>query len=511
MSAPDHEPIVTPVPGEVASGLSDLAAHCDGVFREEGPAANWKDVGIVGASFGIHAVILIVLASILVPVELEEEEFLVLNRPNADEADFDPAVDIVVQPEKLVEGEADDVMSAVEAARNADEPSPVLVDLSDDEIASAISQVEADSVVANLRGEFGGRSEQGKLASLRKFGGTADSERAVSSGLRWLAAIQRKDGSWDFTEVGGAPNPGTLQGGQMGATAMALLCYLGAGHTHASETDYSPHVSKALSYLISNAKFIANEADLRGDVTGNGGMYIQGLATIALCEAHALTRRRAEDKNLKATAQSAIRFIEQAQDKDGGWRYQPREGGDTSVVGWQVMALKSGRAAKLRVKSDSFYGAKRFLTRVQADGGARYGYTGPDTRRPSTTAIGLLCRMYMGWKRDKEPLARGAAYLAKQGPIRDDSYYNYYASQVLHHWGGEEWKQWNEELRPRLVRAQIRKGPATGSWNPVDRHAGQGGRIYETALSIMTLEVYYRHLPLYRRSAVNTEEKAATE
>ena len=70
----------------------------------------------------------------------------------------------------------------------------------------------------------------------------------------------------------------------------------------------------------------------------------------------------------------------------------------------------------------------------------------------------------------------------------------------MHHWGGEEWKKWNEELRDHLVNAQITDGPAKGSW-PVtnDRHSQRGGQLYETALSILTLEVYYRHLPIYRK------------
>jgi len=41
-----------------------------------------------------------------------------------------------------------------------------------------------------------------------------------------------------------------------------------------------------------------------------------------------------------------------------------------------------------------------------------------------------------------------------------------------------------------------------GSWDPIypipDRWAGSAGRLYLTSLSLLTLEVYYRYLPLYR-------------
>jgi hypothetical protein len=32
-----------------------------------------------------------------------------------------------------------------------------------------------------------------------------------------------------------------------------------------------------------------------------------------------------------------------------------------------------------------------------------------------------------------------------------------------------------------------------------DEHGSSGGRLMQTSLSLLTLEVYYRHLPLYYR------------
>jgi hypothetical protein len=81
-------------------------------------------------------------------------------------------------------------------------------------------------------------------------------------------------------------------------------------------------------------------------------------------------------------------------------------------------------------------------------------------------------------------------------------YYNYYATQVLHHWGGPEWDRWNNTMREHLVRSQIRLGHAAGSWDVADRHGIMGGRLYMTSLALLTLEVYYRHLPLYQRDRI---------
>ena len=60
------------------------------------------------------------------------------------------------------------------------------------------------------------------------------------------------------------------------------------------------------------------------------------------------------DKGLMAPAQASINFIVAAQDPvGGGWRYQVKQAGDTSVVGWQLMALKSAHMAYLNVPPET--------------------------------------------------------------------------------------------------------------------------------------------------------------
>ena len=455
----------------------------------------------VVVSFGLHALVLIAMGWWPMPIEIKEEIIsLFAVTSDEDEVLPEPEVDIAVQPDELIDKQVDDSTSSINLAVDDLAPEPFAVEINQEDIVAAVELIDAEAILGTIRGDFGGRSEKGRRAALIKFGGSADSERAVNQGLEWIASIQQKDGGWDFNDVGEAGGAGSLANGRMGATAMALLCFLGSGHSHASGTRYQKQVTRGLRYLIKNKKVVQNEADLRGNELGNGGMYIQGLGTIALCEAHALTRLRNEDKQLRQTAQDAVRFIENAQDKQGGgWRYRPNQPGDTSVVGWQIMALKSAQASRLKVDSKTLTNARKFLQSVQVNGGAMYGYTGPQPGRPGTTAIGLLCRMYLGWRQNEEALGQGVAFLSKEGPKRDDMYYNYYATQVLHHWGGVEWKKWNDVMRPMLVNSQVQEGPAAGSWKPRDRHAGPGGRLYETALCLMTLEVYYRHMPLYRK------------
>ena len=58
--------------------------------------------------------------------------------------------------------------------------------------------------------------------------------------------------------------------------------------------------------------------------------------------------------------------------------------------------------------------------------------------------------------------------------------------------GGPEWERWNKIVRDQVVKRQIKAGCERGSWPNDDTHGAVGGRVYTTALAIMTLEVYYR-------------------
>jgi len=241
-----------------------------------------------------------------------------------------------------------------------------------------------------------------------------------------------------------------------------------------------------------------------------GGMYEHGLATIALCEAYGMT----SDPGLRISAQRALNYIVKAQHDAGGWRYGPNMPGDTSVVGWQVMALKSGQMGGLSVPKPTLDGAGRFLDSVMDRNNDGYGYTGTGSS-PTLTAVGLLCREYLGWSPKKVELIHGVDFMKKTAPNTSNMYYSYYATQVMHHMGGDSWNNWNPKMREALIKGQDqgrapKKPHQMGSWGPEgDTFGAQGGRVMQTSLSLLTLEVYYRHLPLYRRDmgTVKTEDE----
>ncbi|QDU58901.1 prenyltransferase/squalene oxidase repeat-containing protein [Aeoliella mucimassa] len=336
---------------------------------------------------------------------------------------------------------------------------------------------------------------------LEAEGGTNLTEAAVAKALRWLALHQNNDGSWSLDrfdhagECNGRCHDRASMHSDEGATALALQAMLGAGQTHRTGI-YRDTVSHGLQYLLfaqSANGSLATESDR------NAGMYSHALATIALADAYALTG----DEMLHDPAQRAVNFLVHAQHSAGGWRYVPGERGDLSVTGWQLMALHSARAAGLRVEPGTLAQASRFLDQVQTDRiGSMYAYQPGQRDTPAMTAEGLLSRIYLGWKQDEPGLREGVRELVRRHPVnhrQPNIYYWYYGTQLVHHWGGREWRTWNEAMSDALVTSQVRVGHAAGSWDPNTPHGGQGGRLYMTVLATCTLEVYYRHAPLFRK------------
>jgi hypothetical protein len=276
-------------------------------------------------------------------------------------------------------------------------------------------------------------------ALLSKYGGSAESEAAVARALIWIANHQAVDGGWTFAHDqvcnGQCGNPGHFASSRNGATAMALLPFLGAGQTH-REGQHKDVVKRGIEYLLSHQQQTTGSRPTGSWYEAGGTMYSHCLASIAICEAYAMTA----DSTLQEPAQLSLNFLVQTQDRSGGgWRYEPKQAGDMSVVGWAVMALKSGKMGALEVPATTLKGVNRFLSSVSSHNGSNYGYVNQrlmmDGGRP-TTAIGLLCRMYQGTPQTNAPLVSGARQLAVEGPRLQNLYGTYYTAQVLRHLGG---------------------------------------------------------------------------
>jgi len=331
-------------------------------------------------------------------------------------------------------------------------------------------------------------------------GGTSATEAAVARGLEWLARHQEPAGHWSLHKFNAHPGCTCQNPGQSitdaGATALALLPFLGAGQTHIAGM-YKDEVRAGLDFLLDNQ---APDGDLSTGARGNTRLYTHGQAAIVLCEAYMMSG----DQRLKQPAQNAITFIIAAQHHQGGWRYNPGQPGDTSVVGWQIMALQSARAAGLQVPNSVLQKANQFLNSVQAPN-QLYAYQPRVSPTHVMTAEAILCRYYLGHGRNASTIATGINHLIDNHlPNRsgENIYYLYYGTQVMHHYGGPEWDLWNDQMRELLISTQHSNGHRRGSWTPKENHDRQGGRLYATAMAICCLEVYYRHLPIFRQFEV---------
>jgi hypothetical protein len=343
----------------------------------------------------------------------------------------------------------------------------------------------------------------------------------------WLARVQDKDGGWTFDPPDAKDK---TKDDRVAATGLALLPFLAAGQTHkpnkdGTKNEYQKVVANGLAFLLKcqrkDGLFANPKPDKPAEVLDLGhGMYSHAIATVAVCEALGISGDKAL---LRDRAQAAVNYVVAAQARDGSWGYNAGQAGDTSIVGWQVQALQSARMCKeLVVDKRAFERARGFLNKVASGAQqSRYGYVsagdrGDGSRSSLTlTAVGLLARYYAdGWGPSHPGMEAGAAYLLKDGPPAPgkllDMYYYYYATQVLHFREGPDWQRdWNPKMRDLLTGRQVTAGKTAGSWDPDPRDEWIGkqcGRLGTTCLALLTLEVYYRHLPLYKRGTGGLKE-----
>ncbi len=343
------------------------------------------------------------------------------------------------------------------------------------------------------------RSAPDRLSIVERMGGSEETERAVADALAWLARHQSDDGHWDgkgFDEQCGECGGETDIVVDHALTGLALLSFYGAGHTHLSDGSYKENVERGLQWLIDRQR---PDGDLRGDET----MYTQGIVTIALSEAYGMTG----DASLAQPVRLAVRFIDRARNTSvGGWRYDPGQVGDTSVLGWQVMALKSASINGIATPAASFKAAREWLDLVSnSSRPGLYAYQPRRRYTPAMTAEGMFTQQLLGLRREDPRMQTSAEFVSQNPPdweARPNTYYWYYATLALFQHQGELWHNWNEELTGQLLSHQRKDGAAAGSWDPDGEWADIGGRIYQTALCALMLEVYYRYLPLYSLDGV---------
>jgi hypothetical protein len=356
-----------------------------------------------------------------------------------------------------------------------------------------------------------------RLGVVQRRGGNQQTEQAVNDALQWLASHQSPDGRWDARATGavredrvaGHDRGHAGLGADTGITGLALLAFQGAGHTHLD----GPHrqvVQQGLEYLLRTQR---SDGNLAGAAGRYAMMYCHGIATLAVCEAYAMTG----DARLEPFARRAVNYIIYAQHHTtGGWRYGPGEPGDTSQLGWQLMALTTAQLGGIPIPARTQTGMDLFLRSVSSGkSGGLAAYRPSERGRPSPTmtAEAMVCRLFLHGTRDQAALNEGADYVLAHlpGNGRANLYYWYYATLGMSQLDEPQWRRWNAALVEQLLPAQRADGDHSGSWDPDTMWGGYGGRVYSTALAALCLEVYYRYIPMAGASVLNPQRGSVVQ
>ncbi|MFO0871929.1 MAG: prenyltransferase/squalene oxidase repeat-containing protein [Pirellulales bacterium] len=342
---------------------------------------------------------------------------------------------------------------------------------------------------------FAFRTAPNRTALVSQLGGNELSETAVQGGLDWLARHQADDGFWSDQRKCESMACRALsynRSGPIAETGLAVLAFQAGGHYYFNDHPYSSHVRAGLDWLVAQQ---GEDGRLFGPLPAghHDSWYSHGIGTFALAEACAvdLASQKPPDNRYREAAARAVKFLTSHQYTGGGWQYAlDGNQGDTSVTGWQVLALKSALEARLDVPPETMPRVQAFFELCGDPMTGRTGYMNRGGGTDLTTAVGLIVQNFVA-KQPRSALAVKAAESLRGQAVRlapsADFYTLYNATLAMFLAGGEHWEHWNSHVRDAIVKRQHDGGCERGSWT------GPYSRTLSTAWAVLTLEVYYRY------------------
>ncbi len=299
-------------------------------------------------------------------------------------------------------------------------------------------------------------------------------------GLNYLAANQLEDGSWSGRN-------------QNGITGLALMVFLASGDDP-NFGQYNVNVRKALRGVIrsQNARtgFIPDS------------MYHHGFAMLGLAEAYGAvddsllwsSGEQAGARSIGEALELAVRCSVTSQKKNamGGWRYSPdSRDADTSVSGAVLVGLLAARNAGIEVPDEAVDTALEYYRQnTSSDGSVAYS-RGSGGMSMNRSAIATLV-FSVGKKKDLAEYQATLGYITSRIDQRQTShpfYFRYYMAQALFQGDFDAWTKWNRENTRFLQDLQHDDGSFPASHGPA----------YGTSMSLLSLALNYRFLPIYER------------
>jgi hypothetical protein len=320
------------------------------------------------------------------------------------------------------------------------------------------------------------------LAAASQADAAERSDPALARAVEWLSGAQEDDGSWRADRWGGNAN---FTVGLSGLATLAMLSGEASGGS-----DRAQGIRRGIAFVLSQQ----NAAGRFGPDFG-GALYNHGIATVAVLEAHAADPKLVPMQPIV----DAVAYILLCQNESGGWGYIGAEAGaaNAPIAVWQMHALSLARRLGIPRTAEASDRCAAWL-RTLVDETGRAGYTARLDFPYGSEALTAMAAFYLmsSPAGDLESTLAGQmgdlVTSAVEGSGRFDFYRCYYLSYALRAAHGRTEGHAAETLRERVADRQLRSGPHSGSWEPNDRWSVTGGRVYATALAMLTLEADVR-------------------
>ncbi len=323
---------------------------------------------------------------------------------------------------------------------------------------------------------------------------------AIKAGLRWLQQQQRKDGSWPCEHNMDA---------RVAMTSLCALAMLGDGNT----MRVGPHresLKKAVGWLRVRQK-------KNGAFASATGPHL--LATLAMTESLHLS----DYKLLKKSAAEGVAHAATLRSTDGGWRATPnRDTSAPSLTLWGTTLLATAAAADLIPKDNACEGVLDWLRSTQATLAPESGILGKEVPMVRQAELAhdqaaanafTLCWLAID---NRDPAVR-AAMQADADAMRNNaltrarSHSRIWEQNPKHRLSINEWfcsahalAQAGDQksvaaICKSLAKAQVADGEDRGSWAPIGVWGDGGGRVWTTAMAVLTLEAPFRYAKITGR------------
>lgn len=314
----------------------------------------------------------------------------------------------------------------------------------------------------------------------------SQTQKAIKSGLDYLAGTQLQDGNWAGQD--GVEYPTVM-------TALAGMAFLSHGDTP-SRGPYADNIRRVELYLLGNARpsgLITSpaEADSRS-------MYGHGFSLLFLSTVYGMETDLKTREQLKKVINNAIDLTSKGQSAYGGWTYIPGGGDEGSVTVTQMQGLRAASNAGFTVPKGTVEGAVKYLERCKTpEGGIQYSLGSATGPRLAISAA-AVATLYNAGEYDSK-LADSCLnfvwgqFAQSKGSWNKgsghDFYTHLYASQAFYQAGDKYWNEYFPGARDQLLHMQ----QPDGSWQ------GDVGQVYGSSIALIILQLPYKFLPIYQR------------